>query len=733
MNKAVGWIFDAYIEDEEAVIWLRTDENKVLRLTDPYSPSYYVLPRDEDDERELIQLLQASPNIRSITYEEKHTTLGEGDESRLLHVTVDKASNFTKLVKRTELLPPAKTLYNTDLLPVQQYLFTRLRIAPTSRIELDYDSKQQVTSVRLIDDSEEIRPPPFTSLLFDTHADDLRLCPTPRRGPITSIEVRYGTETWPLQGSEQAVLDQLVSLVTHYDPDFLICPESRKTANYLFDRMNCLNPGLQLGREPGKYEKAANSPSRWLRGRVLLDYRCFKDHGLAGLVERSRFSVLPPSIASRWTANRIIDSRNCYELLQRGYVIPKNEGDYEYLRTVEDVVDRDRGGLILAANIGMVHENVAELDFESEYPHLIVHNGLSYETVTPNGLSMTADGLLPYVTQQILDRRLGFKRRRRKYDTKSQEWRWCEQRQLALKMILVCLYGTSGCCWNRFGNVLCFEEINRRSRAILVKTKNFVQQKGFAVVYADTDSLFVKKKETAKEGYEALCEEIRQHVGLPIALDHHYKFFLLPLTKSTALGHMEAQKHYFGVLTSGDPLTRGVETRRHDCPRFVKTFQNQLIQTLFDAETAEEVYASGYKRAVDFVVEVVDRIMDKTIPLEELVVSKQLRKPLSEYTHLAPHVSAAVSLAQQGLAVKKGDTIDFLYVNARHCNPLRRVAPRETYDAGYYDREKYLDLILDAAETVLSTFGFSKQKFGLRPGSRSVQERLLLDLRGDEA
>lgn len=732
MNKAVGWIFDTYVEDEKAVIWLRTDDNKVLRLTDPYSPSYYVLPRDEDDEKELVHLLQESPNIKGITYEEKHTTLGEGDERRLLHITVDRAFNFKKLVKSTELLPPAKALYNTDLLPVQQYLFTRLRIAPTSRIELKYNNKTRVNSVTRIDDSEEIHPPPFTSLLFDTHADDVLRCPNPRRGPITRINVRYGAEKWPLQGGEQAVLEQFASLVNRYDPDFLVCPESRTTATHLFDRARCLKPGLQLGREQVKLEHLTTPLSHWLRGRVLLDYRCFKDYGLAGLVERSRFSVLPPSIASRWTANRIIDSRNCYELLQRGYVIPKNEGYYEYLRTVEDVVDRDRGGLILASKSGVVHENVAELDFESEYPNLIVHNGLSYETVTPNGLSMTDDGLLPYVTKQILDRRLWLKRLRRKYDKNSQEWRWCEQRQLALKMILVCLYGTSGCCWNRFGNVLCFEEINRRSRAVLVKTKNFVQQKGFEVVYADTDSLFIKKKETAKEGYEAVCEEISQHVGLPIALDHHYKFFLLPPTKSTSLGNMEAQKHYFGVLTSGEPLTRGVETRRHDCPRFIKTFQNKLIQTLFDAETAEEVYDSGYKRAVDFVVEVVDRIMDKKIPLEELVVSKLLRKPLSEYTRLFPHVSAAVSLAQQGLAVRQGDRIDFLYVNARHRNPLRRVAPLETYDSGYYDREKYRNLVLDAAETVLSTFGFSKQQFGVRPRSRAFQETLLLDVRGDE-
>ena len=53
--------------------------------------------------------------------------------------------------------------------------------------------------------------------------------------------------------------------------------------------------------------------------------------------------------------------------------------------------------------------------------------------------------------------------------------------------------------------------------------------------------------------------------------------------------------------------------------------------------------------------------------------------------------------------------IDFIYVNARHHTPLRRVVPFEIYDSEYYDREKYWDMVLEAAETVLSTFGFSKK------------------------
>src|SRR5918994_3703757 len=74
----------------------------------------------------------------------------------------------------------------------------------------------------------------------------------------------------------------------------------------------------------------------------------------------------------------------------------------------------------------------------------------------------------------------------------SKEYLWCQQCIDSLKNILVCLYGTSGSLWNRFGNVLVFEEINKLSREVLLKTKDIVQRLGYDVIYADTDSVFIK-------------------------------------------------------------------------------------------------------------------------------------------------------------------------------------------------------------------------------------------------
>jgi hypothetical protein len=59
-----------------------------------------------------------------------------------------------------------------------------------------------------------------------------------------------------------------------------------------------------------------------------------------------------------------------------------------------------------------------------------------------------------------------------------------------------------------------------------------------------------------------------------------------------------------------------------------------------------------------------------------------------------------------------------LFTNSRHTNPLCRVTPREfvkevqEFD---YDKEKYREMLLEAAETVLGYFGFDRTVYGYAP------------------
>jgi DNA polymerase elongation subunit (family B) len=107
---------------------------------------------------------------------------------------------------------------------------------------------------------------------------------------------------------------------------------------------------------------------------------------------------------------------------------------------------------------------------------------------------------------------------------------WCEQRVNSLKNILVCFYGSTGSLWNRYGNVLAFEEINRLSRQVLIKTKDIVQGLGYELVYADTDSVFIKRKDSSATDYNQVIDTLSKQTGLSISIDYHYKFLvLLPL------------------------------------------------------------------------------------------------------------------------------------------------------------------------------------------------------------
>jgi hypothetical protein len=64
-----------------------------------------------------------------------------------------------------------------------------------------------------------------------------------------------------------------------------------------------------------------------------------------------------------------------------------------------------------------------------------------------------------------------------------------------------------------------------------------------------------------------------------------------------------------------------------------------------------------------------------------------------------------------------GEGVEYIYTNAHHNNPLYRVVPKAFIpDADFnYDKEKYRDMLLEAAETVLSIFGFNRLVYGDAP------------------
>jgi hypothetical protein len=74
----------------------------------------------------------------------------------------------------------------------------------------------------------------------------------------------------------------------------------------------------------------------------------------------------------------------------------------------------------------------------------------------------------------------------------------------------------------------------------------------------------------------------------------------------------------------------------------------------------------------------------------------------------------------------KGDTIQYIYTDSKHNNPLCRVTSIENIQSlTQYDKEKYKEMILDAAETALGFFGFDRTVYSnLKKGRSRWYEEL---------
>jgi hypothetical protein len=58
---------------------------------------------------------------------------------------------------------------------------------------------------------------------------------------------------------------------------------------------------------------------------------------------------------------------------------------------------------------------------------------------------------------------------------------------------------------------------------------------------------------------------------------------------------------------------------------------------------------------------------------------------------------------------------------------FRRVVPASIMKSGHYDVNKYVGMVLVAAETILRAFGFKRKNLGFQPKPKDFLEELRLD------
>ena len=104
--------------------------------------------------------------------------------------------------------------------------------------------------------------------------------------------------------------------------------------------------------------------------------------------------------------------------------------------------------------------------------------------------------------------------------------------------------------------------------------------------------------------------------------------------------------------------------------------------------------------------------MNGEVQVSDLVISKLLRQNIEKYRALFPHVAAAIRLNISGVITDRGDNVQYVHTDSNHTDPLHRITPAKLVSSKEYDKEKYLEMLLDSAESILSIFGFSRSLYG---------------------
>ncbi|HEX2867554.1 MAG TPA: DNA polymerase II [Ignavibacteriales bacterium] len=369
---------------------------------------------------------------------------------------------------------------------------------------------------------------------------------------------------------------------------------------------------------------------------AVLVSEIFAKTGLIDLcVKRSQISGLFMDQLSKMT--QAFDNFYLPRLHRAGFVAPESD----MTRTTENLA----GGYVIDPRPG-IYDNVVVMDYKSLYPSIIETfkiDPLSKITseedtiLTPGGYKFSRTRhILPEYIGSLMHKRAGAKRSKNKHLAQ------------AIKILMNSFYGVMGAYGCRFFDPYLPNSITSTGQWILLESKRFLEEKGYEIVYGDTDSLFIKLKKGESEKAALLGEELAREMNLywkerllkefslesflEIEFEKHYSRFILTTARGGG-GEAGAKKRYAGLIETGGRRHlefTGMEIVRSDWTRLAKEFQQELYSRIFNSEDAD-----GWIRS--FVEEVTRGLHD-----EKLVYRKRLRKDVDLYTkNTPPHVKAA--------------------------------------------------------------------------------------------
>jgi DNA polymerase-2 len=285
-----------------------------------------------------------------------------------------------------------------------------------------------------------------------------------------------------------------------------------------------------------------------------------------------------------------------------------------------------------------------------------------------------------------------------------------QQRQTALKWMLVTCFGYLGYKNARFGRIEAHEAVTAFGRDKLLAAKEICEAQGYTILHGLTDCLWVQKAGLTEADLQVLCREVSSATGVKLALEGVYRW--LAFLPSRQNRERPVATRYFGVFADGKIKARGLLCRRRDTPPFVRRAQEALLARLATAVTPADL-ARLKPELEDMAAGFRQRLREGGLNPQELVITRVLSQPLADFRVETPTALALRQLQEAGLQVRPGEKVRYVHRARRGPKECRvQAAPFLTGQDGY-DTDIYLEL-LDRAVTEVMTGVFGSGPEALR-------------------
>jgi DNA polymerase II len=711
MAEVIGWLLDVYAEEDGISLWLLAEGGKRLHVRIDFDITLYVAG-------DFSLLRQAWKYLRERKVKLERTVrrdlfLGERD---VMAITTSDPAHVQNLFGDLQRKFPSLDYYDVDIPITLRFIAqTNTHLLGRCRVTLNGD---WVQTIEPLSSPWEIDPTPMPLRI-------LTLAPeyNPAVRKPKQLHVKYNQREYSLPlASPRPFLISLKADLQRIDPDLILTDYGD---TWLFpllsqwEKETGIELNLNRDRERKILTRKANSYFAYgqvtyrgaqahLFGRWHIDRKnamSFGEYGLEGAMEQARVTGIGVQEMARKSPGAGITAMQMLTALRNNIMVPVQKQQVEGRKTLAELIRADHGGLIYQPIIGL-HGNVAQIDFSSMYPAIMVKHNISPETVgrTAEGVSISVgqddvpEGLIPKTLRPLLGKRLMLKNILSELDPRDCRVEILKARASALKWLLVVCFGYLGYKNARFGKIESHEAVTAMSRELMLQAKDVAEDMGFAVLHMYVDCLFVQQDGFHKSSdFTQLMNAIEEKTGIPIALEGVFKWVAFLASKRDA--RVPVPNQYFGAFQDGTLKYRGIELRRRDTTLWVRKTQLKALEILARANTPHE-FADRIPDVMALVEGAKRDLRIGRVPLEELVTRQRLSRTLDGYKSPSPAARAALQLQAEGLPLAPGQSVEFLFVH----NGVYAWEMKECPNPDHLDVKRYCRLLDRAMQTVLAPY-----------------------------